>query len=282
MGRLFSPRQCSPCVTNGDDFYAKLWHVRVEMKQLRPTLLPLLSCLLFTCLLASNAKEGELPRGSLVFKAADAKQDGNTHAWDFKAERWGMYEVRVAYSSEKETSATVTLGDTKFGETFPAGTNRIANLGRRYLAGQFKQTLEIFTDADLTYLLLEQDALTHAVKMRYEPKAKKNCLGFWTHPEDWAEWSFEVTSGGTFEVEVTQGCGGGGGSDVGVHVGEQTLNFVVEDTGGWQNWKARKIGTVTLEPGTGNLQIKPKNKKGGAVMDIQKIRLIKRVEKSKK
>lgn len=259
----------------------------------------LLCPLLASLVLPSFAKEGELPRGSLVFKAADAKKDGNTHAWAFKAERWGMYEVRAAYSSEKETSATVTLGDTKFGDTLAAGENSIANLGRRYLAGQGKQTLEIFTDANITYLLLEpaaeggeisqgedghielasKDALTHSVKMRYEPKAKKNCLGFWANHEDWAEWSFGVTNGGVFEVEITQGCGGGGGSDVAVHVGEQTLNFVVEDTGGWQNWKARRIGTVQLEPGPASLQIKPKNKKGGAVMDIHKIRLVKRAAK---
>ena len=77
--------------------------------------------------------------------------------------------------------------------------------------------------------------------LRYEPLPHKNTLGFWTQADDWASCEFTVTKPGTFTVEVLQGCGkGSGGSEVEVAVGEQTLTFTVEDTGGFQNFKARE------------------------------------------
>src|SRR2546423_15392628 len=68
--------------------------------------------------------------------------------------------------------------------------------------------------------LLAREATTHGTQLRYEPQTNKNCLGYWTKPEDWADWQFNVTEPGTFAVEVWQGCGQGqGGSDVAVEVG---------------------------------------------------------------
>ena len=109
--------------------------------------------------------------------------------------------------------------------------------------------------------------------MRYEPKAEKNCLGFWTDEKDWAEWKFDITSPGKFKVTVVQGCGGGnGGSEVAVLINDQTLKFTVDETGGFQNWKERDLGTVDLkEIAEHKLAIKPINRTGKAVMDIQKI-----------
>ena len=42
---------------------------------------------------------------------------------------------------------------------------------------------------------------------------------------------------GKFDVEMLVGCGNGsGGSEVEVAVGEQKLNFTVQETGGFQNF----------------------------------------------
>src|SRR3954449_1372324 len=54
--------------------------------------------------------------------------------------------------------------------------------------------------------LTARDATTHGTQMRYEPATNKNCLGFWTNPEDWADWTFNVAKPGTFIIEVWQGC----------------------------------------------------------------------------
>jgi arylsulfatase A-like enzyme len=118
-------------------------------------------------------------------------------------------------------------------------------------------------------------AEVHGTMLRYEPLPHKNTLGYWVRAEDWASWEFTVTKPGKFTVEVLQGCGKGqGGSEVEVIVGEHKLTFAVEDTGHFQNFKARDIGTVTIEkPGRCTLNVKPKKKAAAAVMDVRSITL---------
>ena len=59
-----------------------------------------------------------------------------------------------------------------------------------------------------------------------------------------------------------------------VSIGEQEVEFTVEDTGHFQNFRDREIGEVTLpEPGVYRLRIKPINKAAGAVMDVRQVRL---------
>ena len=127
-----------------------------------------------------------------------------------------------------------------------------------------------------SYELNAFDAVTHGTHLRYEPQPQKNTVGYWTNVKDWAEWHLSVDTPGTFEVIIRQGCGNGhGGSQVDVSLKDQKLSFVVEETGGFQNWKDRNVGRLTVsETGDVVLQVRPQVKPGGAVMDIQKITLV--------
>jgi len=118
-------------------------------------------------------------------------------------------------------------------------------------------------------------AEVQGLQLRYEPQPHKNTLGYWTRTEDWASWEFTVTKPGVFAVEVLQGCGKGqGGSEVEVSVGQQNLGFTVEDTGHFQNFKAREIGKLTLDrAGRYTLTVKPKKKAAAAIMDLRSITL---------
>ncbi len=119
------------------------------------------------------------------------------------------------------------------------------------------------------------NAVVHGKKLLYETPTNKNCLGYWTIVEDWAEWSFDVPRAGSFEVEIWQGCGKGqGGSEVAVEVGGRRLDFVVEDTGHFQQFIPRRIGRVELPAGRHGLALKPQSKKGVAVMDVRRVRLL--------
>lgn len=111
------------------------------------------------------------------------------------------------------------------------------------------------------------------VMLRYEPLPHKNTLGYWVNPSDWAKFEFTVTEPGTFIVEPHQGCGTGqGGSVVAFSVGDQVLEMTVEDTGHFQNFKPREIGSIKLDkPGRYELHVKPKTKAKAAVMDIRQI-----------
>ena len=125
-------------------------------------------------------------------------------------------------------------------------------------------------------ILHASNAITHSVMMRYEPQTNKNCLGYWTNPNDWAEWLFRVAENGTYNIELWQGCGKGqGGSDVMLEIAGNEFPFVVEDTGHFQNFIPRNLGQVTLKNDQSlSLKIKPIRKKAGAVMDVQMVRLI--------
>jgi arylsulfatase A len=129
----------------------------------------------------------------------------------------------------------------------------------------------VVTPAGGDVRLHAKDAQVHGTKLRYEPETYKNTLGFWTQPEDWASWDFTPPAAGKYEVEVQQGCGSSGGSEVALEVGGQTLKFTVEPTGHFQNFIQRTIGVVEIPVGKQTLAVKPQNKQGAAVMDLRRV-----------
>jgi arylsulfatase A-like enzyme len=126
---------------------------------------------------------------------------------------------------------------------------------------------------DGTITLPARTAEIHGLQLRYEPLPHKDTLGYWTRLEDWATWDFQVNRPGKYVVELLQGCGAGqGGSEVEITIGEQKLGMRVDDTGGWQAFKKRTVGQVSLErPGITTVTIRPKSKAGVAVMDLRSI-----------
>lgn len=109
--------------------------------------------------------------------------------------------------------------------------------------------------------------------LRYELGKHKNTLGYWTHVSDSASWVLDVRKPGVYTVSILQGCGeGSGGADVEIQLGDQVVPFVVEETGGFQNFKWRDVGEMTVDlTGTQTLTVKPRSKPGHAVMDLRQI-----------
>jgi hypothetical protein len=124
-------------------------------------------------------------------------------------------------------------------------------------------------------LLHASDAKVHGSKLRYEPEPHKDTLGFWTQQDDHATWEFDAPHAGTFVVELLQGCGkGSGGAEVVVSIAGQTLTMKVEETGHFQRFIPRALGTVTLDkPGKYTLTVKASSKPGPAVMDLRRVLL---------
>jgi hypothetical protein len=79
---------------------------------------------------------------------------------------------------------------------------------------------------------------------------------------------------------VLQGCGKGqGGSEVELSSGGSSLRFTVEDTGGFQNFKARSVGTLKIDkPGRHTLEVRPVKKAAAAVMDLRSVSLSPRLD----
>lgn len=118
--------------------------------------------------------------------------------------------------------------------------------------------------------------MTHGKLLRYEPQPHKNTLGYWANAEDWAEWHVGISQPNEFEVEILQGCGKGqGGSTVEIEIAGSKLQFEIEDTGHFQNFKPRRVGTVRVaKPGTFPLMIRTIKKAKVAACDIRQIRLL--------
>lgn len=115
-------------------------------------------------------------------------------------------------------------------------------------------------------------AHTHGSKLQYEPPAHKNTIGYWVDPKDWVGWDIEVKQAGRYDVEVLQGCGNGsGGAEIEVSAGTARLTFHVMETGGFQKFMNRHVGTLELPAGRHTLKFAALSKPGGAVMDIRRV-----------
>lgn len=124
---------------------------------------------------------------------------------------------------------------------------------------------------------------THGDKLRFEPQPHKNTIGYWTNPEEWAAWSMKIPRSGEYRLELHQGCGTGqGGSEVDVVIvpdGDRSKtitvrSFVVEETGHFQKFRARDLGTVAFpEAGVYRLEVRPRKLAKNAVMDVRLVTL---------
>ena len=277
---------------------------------------------------ADNSQQ--LGDGRIIFSSIDAKIKGNTAKleknpsnyrigfwsnlsdsifWNYKATRWGMYDVELTYSLEsKKSKIHIQIGDKSINSEIQATNSwykyNTVRLGKIYLpkSGQYliavkgveKESAAVMNFKSLVLVptsegkeiiqsgrnisLHSRDSKVNGVTLRYEPAQKKQCLGYWSNPSDWASWDFIVKEPGDYKVTVRQGCGRGhGGSKVSIISGTQKLIFNAEDTGGFQNWKNIDIGSIKLkEPGLNILEVRPLDKKSVAVMDIQEIILTKK------
>ncbi len=248
-------------------------------------------------------------RGQIVFTAEEGEYLKGQHfgRWnwpEFTPPRWGMYDVEITYVSispkmgfqfyvgdakskgyapqsggmEEEHSTLLSRIYIPNTQTVPVGVLTGENSNgpsfqlRKVVLTPAPEGDEVSQGIDGHIHLPASTATTFSSKMRFEPKTEKNCLGFWTEADDFAEWTFQVHAPGTFQLQVYKGCGdGNGGSEVAVWLNEEQQKFTVEETGGFQNWKAVNLGTVDLEAGENFLTIKPLTKTNKAVMDIHKV-----------
>lgn len=248
-------------------------------------------------------------RGAFTLDAKDGTYTPGSHFanwnWTMNSQRWGNYFIGLLYeSSRPKLGIQVKIG-TEVLKGYAPRTNALKTdepmiLGTAYLEKPGEYPVMMLTgdqsnvpafqvkgihfapapeseplgqsiDGDIT--LEAKTATTYAEMMRYEPKEEKNCLGYWIHEDDWAEWKFDISSPGKFNVTLTYGCGGGNeGSEVAVYINGQTRTFTVEDTGGFQAWKDIELEQVSLDViGENKIAIVPKSKAKKAVMDVHKI-----------
>lgn len=249
----------------------------------------------------------DLPQRGVVILGRDDVEHVTQAHWEqytwnkFKAKRPGHYMVRLTYTlirsslgmqfrigdltvkkplysapkPKKAYLGTVFIekpGDLPFSLLTPTTDNKTFTIEELALIPA-PEGSEVVQGKDGTITLLAKDATTWSENMRYEPKPEKNCLGYWTEPDDFAEWEFQVTKPGRYKVVVVHGCGGGNdGSEVEVKQADQALKFKTQDTGGFQKWKELHVGEIEIKKaGKQRLIVDPINKTKAAVLDVQKV-----------
>lgn len=123
-------------------------------------------------------------------------------------------------------------------------------------------------------------AVTVGEKLRYEPQPHKNTVGYWTVPTDSAHWKLQIDRPGSFNVGILQGCGKGNGGSRGEMIIQSNnqpidnLEFNVEETGHFQNFIWRSLGTIKIDqPGQYDLIVIPKSIAKNAFMDVRLLHL---------
>lgn len=260
----------------------------------------------------SYAREVDRTRGSFTITAKDGAYLEGSHFsswnWTMSPKRWGNYYAGLVYDSTRaKLGIQLRIGSEATLKGYAPRTNPIKEqhpmvLGLVYLpkTGEYPVALlagdrsnvpdfrvkavhfqpapesEVLGQSiDGTIELTAKSATTYSESMRYEPKPEKNCLGFWKEQEDWAEWVFDVSQPGQFEVLLEYGCGSGkADSRAAVLINDQTLEFTIADTGGYQSWREISVGTVHLKTkGENHLAILPLKLTGAALMDVRKVLL---------
>lgn len=234
---------------------------------------------------------------------------GDYVTWDYNATRWGMYRVLLTYScaSPDGSEVLVAMGDAhvhgKLKSTGSWYRYTTIDLGKLYVANAGKQTLTVKCTKkvggavmnlkavllipacegtppvqadDGVVTLHARDATVQGTMLRWEPAEKKQTLGYWVRADDGARWNFTISKPGVFDVEVLQGCGTGQGeSMMQIFDGDQEINWEVEETGHFQNFKPRVVGRMEFaEAGPTWLHVQPRKIAKNAACDIRQIRLM--------
>jgi alpha-L-fucosidase len=110
--------------------------------------------------------------------------------------------------------------------------------------------------ADGSVTLRGADAETHGDELKYESGGGKDNLGYWTNPEDWAEWSFNLKTPGTFTVTAEIAAEGSG--DFVIRSGDAFLKGTAPRTGGYTTFTTVNLGTLALPAaGATKISVKP-------------------------
>jgi arylsulfatase A len=225
---------------------------------------------------------GQLPPRSLYWHYPHYSNQGGRPAGAVRDGDWKLIEFYENDRRELFDLARDPRESTNLADKYP---ERVAELAARLAAWRSTVDAQMPTPkpdyvpnpqaADGSITLPARTAEVQGVMLRYEPLPHKNTLGYWTRTDDWARWEFEVLTPGTFRVEALIGCGpGSGGSQVEFRFGPQVLTHTVVETGGFQQFVPCDLGIVTIDqPGRHTLEVRPRSKPGGAVMDLRQVKL---------
>jgi alpha-L-fucosidase len=125
--------------------------------------------------------------------------------------------------------------------------------------------------ADGSLWLPAAEATIHGSQLQYESGNGKDNLGYWTNPQDWAEWQFQLPKPGPFKVTAEIAAMGNGAFEI--QAGAQKLAVHFQNTGDYTKFVVIDVGTLDLaSSGKTILQVKPVSQ-GWQPVNLKCIRL---------
>ena len=104
--------------------------------------------------------------------------------------------------------------------------------------------------------LLATEAELHGA-IQYESGNGKDNIGYWTNPNDFANWTFNVDHPGSFQVAAEIASMGAGSFEI--VLGEQSISGVAPNTGDYTKFRSINLaGTLEIvAPGIYTIAVKP-------------------------
>jgi len=258
------------------------------------------------------SREVDRSRGSITLEADGGEYRAGSHFgnwyWTMEAPRSGHYLVGLLYeSTSSKLGIQIKVGEEAVLKGYAPRTNSLQErepmvLGKAHLSKPGEHSVVILTGApsnipafqvhgvhfqpapatrplgqsiDGSINLAAENATTYSREMHYQPEEAKQSLGDWRLTEDWAEWKFDVTTPGVFDLEVHYGCAPGHeGSEIAVLVNGEVKNFTTKETGGFQSWQSLSLGKVDLDTeGVHRIALIPEKQASGEMLELRRIEL---------
>jgi len=116
-------------------------------------------------------------------------------------------------------------------------------------------------------------ASLHGEQIVFEPQFKN--VGYWSGPQDHAAWKVKLDAPASFDVYLDYACAAdSAGNLLALDGAEPVLRAAVPATGGWDQYKLLKLGTVKLPAGADRLAVRPDGPIKGALLDLRTVYLV--------
>lgn len=125
---------------------------------------------------------------------------------------------------------------------------------------------------DGSIMLPASEAHLHGSALQYESGGSRDNIGYWTNPNDWADWDFKVEQPGKFTVSAI--IASQAASPFELTVGGQTLHGTAPVTGEYTTFRPVTLGSIEIPAaGAVKLAVHPV-KNGWEPMNLQAVKLI--------
>jgi len=130
------------------------------------------------------------------------------------------------------------------------------------------------SESDGSLILHAQAGVGVGPKIKYMPEWE--AFGWFTEA-DYVKWDAEVAKAGNYDVVMEWSISdGAAGNPYFLEAnGKELLKGIVQTSGGWEDFKQAKIGTVTLEAGKQEIILKPDSKlEKIGMMDVRRLEFV--------